>query len=117
MLRSVGVAEDRIATRTPLTGGTFNAVTRVTLTNGDEWVAKVPPPAIGGTLMSHERDLLVNEVEFYACAAGTAPVPRVLHSELDPASPTGPYVIASALPDAPECWALGDVESALRPRA
>ncbi|MFF4673067.1 phosphotransferase family protein [Streptomyces sp. NPDC001279] len=101
VLRSVGLREDRIAALTRLTGGTFNTVTRVTLTNGDDWVVKVPPPAIDGTLMSHERDLLVNEVEFYTCTAGTAPVPRVLHSQLDPASPTGPYLIVSALPGRP----------------
>ncbi|WP_424861650.1 phosphotransferase family protein [Streptomyces sp. MMS24-I29] len=121
VLRSVGLREDRIATLTRLAGGTFNTVTRVTLTNGDDWVVKVPPPAIDGTLMSHERDLLVNEVEFYTCAAGTAPVPHVLHSQLDPASPTGPYLIASALPGRPWSDVADDIAAhdaaATRPAA
>ncbi|MFJ9677801.1 phosphotransferase family protein [Streptomyces sp. NPDC101194] len=101
VLRSVGVTADRIAARAPLAGGTFNAVTRVTLTDGDDWVVKTPPPATAGTLMSYERDLLVNEVEFYTRAAGSTVIPRVLHSELDPDAPTGPYVITSARPGRP----------------
>jgi aminoglycoside phosphotransferase (APT) family kinase protein len=98
VLRSVGLTEDRIARCVPLTGGTFNTVSRVTLTDGSERVVKIPPPATPGTLMGYERDLLVNEATFYACAAGSAPVPRVLHSELDPAAPTGPYMVMSARP-------------------
>ncbi|MFF2409255.1 phosphotransferase family protein [Streptomyces sp. NPDC058092] len=129
VLRAVGVTEERISACTPLAGGTFNAVTRVALTDGSDWVVKIPPPAVAGTLMSYERDLLVNEVEFYGRAgASTAVVPHVLHSELaprfpefpefrefsesstspdspeapaSPASPTGPYVIMSACPGRP----------------
>ncbi|MFB7190986.1 phosphotransferase family protein [Streptomyces sp. NPDC056230] len=101
VLSSVGVTADRIAARVPLAGGTFNAVTRVTLTDGDDWVVKTPPPATAGTLMSYERDLLVNEVEFYTRAAGSTVIPRVLYSELDPNAPTGPYVIMSACPGRP----------------
>ncbi|WP_405685785.1 phosphotransferase family protein [Streptomyces sp. NBC_00057] len=101
VLRSVGVTKDLIATVAPLVGGTFNAVTRVTLIDGSDWVVKIPPPPTDGTLMSYERDLLVNEVEFYTCAGESAAVPRVLHSELDPDAPTGPYVIMSACPGRP----------------
>lgn len=85
VLRAVGVTEERIATCTPLAGGTFNAVTRVALTDGSDWVVKIPPPAVAGTLMSYERNLLVNEIEFYGRAgASTAVIPHVLHSELAP---------------------------------
>ncbi|MFD7615973.1 phosphotransferase family protein [Streptomyces sp. NPDC059802] len=101
VLRSVGLAEDRIARCAPLAGGTFNTVSRVTLTDGSEQVVKIPPPSTPGTLMGYERDLLVNEATFYTSADGSAPVPRVLHSELDPAAPTGPYVIMSARPGRP----------------
>ncbi|MEU2131079.1 aminoglycoside phosphotransferase family protein [Streptomyces sp. NPDC018352] len=101
VLRSVGLPEDRIAACAPLTGGTFNTVSRVTLTDGSEWVVKTPPPAAPGTLMGYERDLLVNEATFHALADGSAPVPRILYSELDPTAPTGPYVIMSACPGRP----------------
>ncbi|MFF2330081.1 MULTISPECIES: phosphotransferase family protein [unclassified Streptomyces] len=101
VLRSVGLTDDRITAVTPLTGGTFNAVTRVTLTDGGDWVVKIPPPATDGTLMSYERDLLVNEVEFCTRAGAPDVVPRVLHSELDPTAPTGPFVIMSACPGRP----------------
>ncbi|WP_327273865.1 aminoglycoside phosphotransferase family protein [Streptomyces sp. NBC_01224] len=101
VLRSVGVTKDRIASVAPLAGGTFNTVTRVSLTDGSDWVVKIPPPTTDGTLMSYERDLLVNEVEFYSRAGDSAAVPRVLHSELDPDAPTGPYVIMSACPGRP----------------
>ncbi|MFD0340733.1 phosphotransferase family protein [Streptomyces sp. NPDC127117] len=101
VLDSVGLTEDRIAARARLTGGTFNTVFRVTLTDGSDRVVKIPPPATPGTLMGYERDLLVNEATFYTCADGSAPVPRVLHSELDPAAPTGPYMIMSARPGLP----------------
>ncbi|WP_406496163.1 aminoglycoside phosphotransferase family protein [Streptomyces sp. NBC_00846] len=114
VLRTVGVTGEQIATCTPLAGGTFNAVTRVALTDGSDWVVKIPPPAVAGTLMSYERNLLVNEIEFYGRAgASTAVSPHVLHSELaprstqfpesptSPASPTGPYLIMSACPGRP----------------
>ncbi|GGV90270.1 phosphotransferase [Streptomyces gelaticus] len=101
VLRSVGLTEDRIAACAPLTGGTFNTVSRVTLTDGSEQVVKTPPPAAPGTLLGYERDLLVNETTFYNYAKGSAPVPRVLHSELDATAPTGPYVIMSACPGRP----------------
>ncbi|MGW2106263.1 phosphotransferase family protein [Streptomyces sp. NPDC001948] len=113
VLRSVGLTEDRIAVCAPLTGGTFNSVSRVTLTDGSDWVVKIPPPATPGTLMGYERDLLVNEATFHALADGSAPVPRVLHSELDPAAPTGPYVIMSACPGRPwSAFAPGSLSTA-----
>jgi aminoglycoside phosphotransferase (APT) family kinase protein len=101
VLRSAGLTEDRITACAPLTGGTFNTVSRVTLTDGSERVVKIPPSATPGTLMGYEHDLLVNETTFYTCAEGSAPVPRVLHSELDATAPTGPYVIMSACPGRP----------------
>lgn len=46
VLRSVGLTEDRTARCVPLTGGTFNTVSRVTPTDGGgDWVVKTPPPA------------------------------------------------------------------------
>lgn len=102
VLDDIGIGTGRIAACSPLTGGTYNAVTRVTLTDGRDWVVKIPPPTTAAA-MSYERDLLVNEVTFYSAAAATGDVavPGVVHSRLDPGSATGPYLIMSACPGQP----------------
>lgn len=102
LLGSVGVPPELIASCDPLTGGTYNAVTRVRLTDGRHWVVKTPPP--GGSCLRYERDLLVNEVTFYTAAAGLATqtaVPGLVHSGLDPAAPGGAYVIMTERPGQP----------------
>ncbi|WP_406147030.1 phosphotransferase family protein [Streptomyces sp. NBC_01012] len=86
------------ASRRPLTGGTYNTVTRVTFDDGRDWVVKIPPAHATG--LSYEQRLLVNEVTFYEAAAG-GPVPQVVHSELDPGAPTGAYVVMTARPGLP----------------
>ncbi|ROQ67258.1 fructosamine-3-kinase [Streptomyces sp. 840.1] len=100
----IGVPPELIASCEPLTGGTYNAVTRVELTDGRAWVVKTPPAAKAGAHLGYERDLLVNEVAFYSAAAALpeeAPVPRVVHSGLDPAAPGGAYVVMTACPGLP----------------
>ncbi|MET7857751.1 aminoglycoside phosphotransferase family protein [Streptomyces sp. NPDC005318] len=95
VLDAVGVGADDIAACVPLTGGTYNTVTRVTLTDGRDWVVKIPPPSTAPG-MRYERDLLVNEVTFYAeAAARNVAVPHVVHSVLDPGAATGPYLVMS----------------------
>ncbi|MEI5033922.1 aminoglycoside phosphotransferase family protein [Streptomyces sp. S1A(2023)] len=90
-----------MASRATLTGGTYNTVTRVTLHDGRNWVVKTPPPHAAA--LRYERDLLVNEVAFCTAAApaGGPAVPRVVHSEPDPASPTGAYLVMTARPGRP----------------
>lgn len=103
VLGSSGMPPELVASCEPLTGGTYNTVTRVTLADGREWVVKVPPPAAGDCL-AYERDLLVNEVTFYSATAGVAEetaVPHVVADQLDPAAPTGAYVVMSARPGQP----------------
>ncbi|MEU1438442.1 aminoglycoside phosphotransferase family protein [Streptomyces sp. NPDC005786] len=102
VLRHVGVPPELIASCDPLTGGTYNAVTRVHLTDGRRWVVKTPPP--GGAHLAYERDLLVNEVTFYTAAAALAEeaaVPVLVHSGLDPAAPGGAYVVMTDRPGRP----------------
>ncbi|MEU2247442.1 aminoglycoside phosphotransferase family protein [Streptomyces sp. NPDC019224] len=103
VLGSPGIASSLIASCEPLTGGTYNAVSRVRLTDGRDWVVKVPPPATRDRL-AYEHGLLVNEVTFYHAAAPFAAetaVPLVVRAELDPAAPPGPYVVMSARPGQP----------------
>lgn len=96
ILRTLGVRDRDLASCTPLTGGTHNTATRVTLTDGRDWVVKTPPPHSAG--LRYERGLLVNEVTFYTAAAqaGGPAVPRVVRSEPDPAAPTGAYLVMPA---------------------
>lgn len=97
-LEAAGVTAREISARGPLAGGTYNTVTGVTLTDGRTWVVKTPPSYASG--LSHERDLLVNEVTFYR-AADDPRVPRVIRAELDPAAPGGPHLIMTACPGRP----------------
>ncbi|MFB8102647.1 phosphotransferase family protein [Streptomyces sp. NPDC056007] len=101
VLRALAVGDRDLASCTPLTGGTYNTVTRVTLTDGRDWVVKTPPPHTAG--LRYERDLLVNEVAFYTAAAQAAGavIPRVVHSEPDPTAPTGAYLVMTARPGHP----------------
>ncbi|MER5551231.1 aminoglycoside phosphotransferase family protein [Streptomyces sp. NPDC002793] len=90
VLEAVGAHEP--ASVEPLTGGTYNTVSRVTFEDGRDWVVKIPPPHPTG--MSYEQGLLVNEVTFYGAAAEVgSTIPRVVHSELDPGAPAGAYVV------------------------
>lgn len=101
VLDALGVGERDIASIAPLTGGTYNTVTRVTLADGRDWVVKTPPPHTAA--LRYERDLLVNEVAFYTAAAraGGPAIPRVVRSEADPAAPTGAYLVMTARPGRP----------------
>ncbi|MET8175817.1 phosphotransferase family protein [Streptomyces clavifer] len=85
----------------PLTGGTYNVVTRVTFEDGRDWVVKIPP--LHGAGMSYEQRLLVNEVTFYEKAAtvGRGTIPQVVHSRTDAAEPAGAYVVRTACPGRP----------------
>ncbi|MFC8538239.1 phosphotransferase family protein [Streptomyces sp. NPDC057249] len=89
-----------VASCEPLTGGTYNAVSRVRLTDGRDWVVKVPPPRAGDHL-TYEQDLLVNEVTFYQVAEDEPAVPLLVRAALDPAAPTGPYLVMSTRPGRP----------------
>lgn len=102
VLGAVGVPPESVASCDPLAGGTYNAVARVRLTDGRQWVVKTPPP--GGDHLAYERDLLVNEVTFYTSAAALAEetaVPGLVHSGLDPARPGGAYVVMTERPGQP----------------
>lgn len=101
VLDALGAGERDIASIAPLTGGTYNTVTRVTLADGRDWVVKTPPPHTAA--LRYERDLLVNEVAFYTAAAraGGPAIPRVVRSETDPAAPTGAYLVMTARPGRP----------------
>lgn len=105
VLKPAGVTAGDVASLTPLTGGTYNTVTRVRLTDGRSWVVKVPPPATTGALMRYEHGLLAGEVTYYRAASSAGEpaagvVPQILHHSLAPTG-TGPFLVMSDLPGQP----------------
>jgi aminoglycoside phosphotransferase (APT) family kinase protein len=83
LMGRAGVPAVRIADSTPLTGGTYNALHTVGLTDGARLVLKVPPPPHLPRLR-YEAELLRGEALFYDCAAAAGvPAPQVVRAEPD----------------------------------
>lgn len=68
VLEGADLDPGRLAGLRPLSGGTYNSVEELLLTDGTRYVLKVPPaPTVPG--LRYERELLVSEAEFYRAAA------------------------------------------------
>lgn len=78
VLEGARVDPDRLARVRPLSGGTYNAVEELLLTDGSRYVLKVAPaPTVPA--LRYESRLLVSEAEFYRGAAEAGvPAPRVV---------------------------------------
>ncbi|GKQ33804.1 phosphotransferase family protein [Streptomyces sp. A012304] len=75
-LASAGLPPARLAGLQPLSGGTYNTVEEVRLTDGTRYVLKIAPTVPG---LRHERRLLVSEADFYRAAAEVGvPAPRLV---------------------------------------
>lgn len=112
ILEAVGVAGERLARCRSLDGGTYNAVEELLLDDGSRYVLKVPPPSAAPG-MSHERELLASEAEFYRAAATVDVVaPRVVGVCLDESASTGRYLLMTACPGEPWDSSLTDGEQA-----
>ncbi|WP_435281019.1 phosphotransferase family protein [Streptomyces koelreuteriae] len=78
VLERAGLDPGGLAHLRPLTGGTYNTVEELRLTDGTRYVLKIPPAAAVPGLR-HERRLLVSEAEFYRSAARVGvPAPRLV---------------------------------------
>ncbi|MEY9996601.1 aminoglycoside phosphotransferase (APT) family kinase protein [Streptomyces sp. V4I8] len=78
VLDTAGIPPEHLTHVRPLSGGTYNTVEELLLTDGRRYVLKVPPPSTAPGLR-HEQRLLVSEVEFYRGAAkAEVPAPRVV---------------------------------------
>ncbi|MBO4253741.1 phosphotransferase family protein [Streptomyces griseorubiginosus] len=76
ILAGADIPPDRLARLRPLSGGTYNTVEELRLTDGVRYVLKVAPDTPG---LRHERRLLVAEAEFYRGAEqADVPAPRVV---------------------------------------
>jgi aminoglycoside phosphotransferase (APT) family kinase protein len=96
-LAAAGATWDQVADCRDLAGGTFSAVSAVTLVTGERLVVKIPP-APETTLLSYERGILGTEALFYRLA-GRLPgvtVPAVL--AVDAAGADGGYLVMTACP-------------------
>ncbi|WP_458249537.1 phosphotransferase family protein [Streptomyces sp. MAI_2237] len=106
ILQDAGIPPGRLAGLRPLTGGTYNTVEELTLTDGGRHVLKAAPDAPG---LSHEKRLLVSEAKFYrgAQAAGV-PAPRLLALDED-----GGVLLMTASPGDPWDASLTEIEQTL----
>ncbi|MFC4466437.1 phosphotransferase family protein [Streptomyces xiangluensis] len=101
VIEAVGVPGERLVRCRSLDGGTYNAVEELLLDDGSRYVLKVPPPPTDPG-MSHERELLASEAEFYRAAATVdVTAPRVVGVCLDGAASTGRYLLMTACPGEP----------------
>ncbi|MFD5342105.1 phosphotransferase family protein [Streptomyces hawaiiensis] len=108
ILQAAGLDPGRLTHLAPLTGGTYNTVEELRLTDGSRYVLKIPPAAaVPG--MRHEKRLLVSEAEFYRSAARVGvPTPRQALAGED-------FLLMTAVPGDPWDGTLTDTEqTALR---
>ncbi|MEV0634856.1 aminoglycoside phosphotransferase family protein [Streptomyces sp. NPDC050619] len=78
VLESARLAPDGLARLRPLSGGTYNTVEELLLTDGSRYVLKVAP-AESTPALRYESRLLISEAEFYRVAAQAAvPAPHVV---------------------------------------
>ncbi|MFD5625802.1 phosphotransferase family protein [Streptomyces sp. NPDC127072] len=77
-LEAAGLSPDALVGCRLLTGGTYNTVEELLLTDGTRYVLKVPPPpTVPG--LRHEQQLLVSEAEFCRAASSVGvPAPEVV---------------------------------------
>jgi aminoglycoside phosphotransferase (APT) family kinase protein len=98
ILEDAGLDPGRLAGVRPLSGGTYNSVEELLLTDGTRYVLKVPPAPTLPSL-SYERELLVSEAEFYRAAALAGVVaPRVVALGADSGVP---HLLMTACPGEP----------------
>ncbi|MDN3266862.1 aminoglycoside phosphotransferase family protein [Streptomyces sp. MA15] len=103
VLAGAGLPPDALAGVRPLTGGTYNTVEEILLTDGTRYVLKVPPPP-GVPGLRHERRLLVAEAAFCAGAEqARVPAPRAVSLAPDD---TAPHLLMTACPGVP--WPEAD---------
>ncbi|MFJ6551090.1 phosphotransferase family protein [Streptomyces luteogriseus] len=103
VLAAAGLDPGRLAHLAPLTGGTYNTVEELRLTDGGRYVLKIPPaPAVPG--LRHEKRLLVSEAEFYRSAArADVPAPHEVSAGAD-------FLLMTAVPGEPWDGTLTDAE-------
>ncbi|MGW0336362.1 phosphotransferase family protein [Streptomyces sp. NPDC003011] len=109
VLEGARLNPDRLARLRPLSGGTYNTVEELLLTDGSRYVLKVAPAPTAPALR-YESRLLTSEAEFYRAAAGAGvPAPRAVAVGADHAVP---HLLMTACPGRPWDGSLTDTERA-----
>lgn len=109
VLAGAGLDPGLLAGVRPLSGGTYNTVEELRLTDGTRYVLKTPPAATVPGLR-YERELLLSEAEFYrAAAVAEVAAPHVVALGDDSSVP---HLLMTACPGEP--WD-GSVNEAERP--
>jgi len=100
MLAEAGIPGAQVTGVTPLDGGTFNAVSRVTLADGRRLILKVPPLP-GVPVLTYERGILRTEALFYDLAAPHCQLPAVIHAGFGHHNDVGDFLLMTELPGQP----------------
>lgn len=105
ILEGAQIPSGRLAHLRPLTGGTYNTVEELRLTDGSRYVLKVAPDTPG---LRYESRLLVAEAEFYRCAeTAGVPAPRLVTLDDDSS-----VLLMTACPGDPWDGSLTEAEQA-----
>jgi aminoglycoside phosphotransferase (APT) family kinase protein len=115
MLAAAGIPQAQVTEVTPLDGGTFNDVSRVTLTDGRHLILKVAP-APGVPVLAYERGILRTEALFYELAAPHCQLPAVIYAGFGHDGGTGDFLLMTEVPGRPWPAVAGRIGDRQRPR-
>ena len=100
MLAEAGIPQDQVTGVTPLTGGTFNDVFRVTLADGRRLILKVQPSP-DFPLLAYEQGIMRTEALFYQLAGQRRPVPAVVHTGFGHRGGARDFLLMTEVPGQP----------------
>ncbi|MGD0557923.1 MAG: aminoglycoside phosphotransferase family protein [Streptosporangiaceae bacterium] len=98
MLAEAGIPWDQVTDVTPLDGGTFNAVSRVTLADGQRLILKAAPDV---PMLTYEHGILRTEALFYELAGPDRQLPAVVHKGFDDHNGASDFLLMTELPGRP----------------
>lgn len=100
MLAEAGIPRDQVTSVTPLSGGTFNDVFRVTLADGRRLILKVQPSP-DFPLLAYEQGIMRTEALFYRLAGQRRPVPAVVHAGFGRPGGARDFLLMTEIPGQP----------------